>query len=125
MRKATVEKAICESCGADVREGTLFCYNCGKRVSDEPSDEDTSLAKMNGEAVDDEIAKRFRVDEDPPKDRLAVAAARRKKARVNRRKPVEIVWEPSDGSSAGIFVAVSIVITVMAAVVVFIALYWK
>jgi hypothetical protein len=35
MAKTLVEKEICDACGADVRPGSLFCYNCGGAVSEE------------------------------------------------------------------------------------------
>ena len=35
MAKTLVEKEICDACGADVRPGSLFCYNCGGAVADE------------------------------------------------------------------------------------------
>lgn len=33
MSKTLVEKKICDACGADVRPGSVFCYNCGGAVS--------------------------------------------------------------------------------------------
>ena len=35
MAKILVEKNICDACGADVRAGSLFCYNCGGAVSEQ------------------------------------------------------------------------------------------
>ena len=35
MAKTLVEKEICDACGADVRPGSLFCYNCGGAVSED------------------------------------------------------------------------------------------
>jgi len=32
MAETLVEKKICGACGADVRPGSLFCYNCGGAV---------------------------------------------------------------------------------------------
>jgi len=34
MAETLVEKKICEACGADIRPGSLFCYNCGGAVSE-------------------------------------------------------------------------------------------
>ncbi len=34
MAETFVEKKICEACGADIRPGSLFCYNCGGAVSE-------------------------------------------------------------------------------------------
>ncbi|HEY8560418.1 MAG TPA: zinc-ribbon domain-containing protein [Pyrinomonadaceae bacterium] len=33
MAKTLVEKKICDSCGAEVRPGSVFCYNCGGAVA--------------------------------------------------------------------------------------------
>ncbi|MGB4990961.1 MAG: zinc-ribbon domain-containing protein, partial [Pyrinomonadaceae bacterium] len=38
MTEAILEKAVCEQCGVAVRENTLFCYNCGSSVSNDPVD---------------------------------------------------------------------------------------
>jgi len=35
MAETLVENKICEACGADIRPGSLFCYNCGGAVSEE------------------------------------------------------------------------------------------
>ncbi len=35
MAKTLVEKKICDACGADIRPGSGFCYNCGAAVSQE------------------------------------------------------------------------------------------
>jgi hypothetical protein len=35
MAKILVEKKICDACGAEVRPGSLFCYNCGGAVAAE------------------------------------------------------------------------------------------
>ena len=35
MAKTTVENLVCQACGADVRENSLFCYHCGGSVAPE------------------------------------------------------------------------------------------
>jgi hypothetical protein len=35
MAETLVENNICEACGADVRPGSQFCYNCGGAVTEE------------------------------------------------------------------------------------------
>jgi hypothetical protein len=35
MAETLVENRICDACGADVRTGSMFCYNCGSSVQDE------------------------------------------------------------------------------------------
>lgn len=76
MAETTLEKATCESCGVDVRENTLFCYNCGTRVAMEPTGIGLSVAETNGTNSadksaasstdqDEELARIFRVDDIP------------------------------------------------------------
>ncbi len=125
MKKAMVEKAVCKSCGADVREGTQFCYNCGKSVAEDKAADAVDPEKTSGDLVDEEIAKQFRIDEEPSADKLAVAAAKRKKSRAGLRKPSEMVWEPADSRSSVLFFIVTIIITMIAAAVVFLAVYLK
>lgn len=35
MAEILVENQVCDHCGADVRAGALFCYNCGGAVASE------------------------------------------------------------------------------------------
>ncbi len=35
MGEMLVENQVCDACGADVRKGALFCYNCGGEVASE------------------------------------------------------------------------------------------
>ena len=54
MAETLVEKKICEACGADVRPGSLFCYNCGGAVSDDLSESNQktiSAAWLQGDLV--------------------------------------------------------------------------
>jgi len=129
MAETTVEKATCENCGVDVRENTQFCYNCGKPVADIEID----VAASNGtapavsteaQAALDDLAARFTPGEATDDDKLAQAAAERKRARVRARRN-EVVWEPADGATGRLFVLVTILIFVMTAAVVMIAVYWK
>ena len=130
-----MEKEKCQSCGADVREDTLFCYNCGKSVAAEPTSSDEREIETNGsnsDAIagadsdaDKELARLFRIDELPPEDKLASAAAERRKARSSQRRRREIVWESGDESSNRLYVLITLLITVIAAAIVFLAVYWK
>lgn len=136
MAETTLEKATCESCGVDVRENTLFCYNCGTRVASEQTGEDFTAFETNGvnsgetsaaagSDQDEELARRFKIDDVPAADKLANAAAQRKKARFSQRKPREVVWESPDESSNRLFVLITLLITVMAGGIVFLAVYLK
>lgn len=134
MPKTETEQAVCAECGADVREGTTFCYNCGSSlipaVADAAEPELAVVEKVPS-AVDDktqaaldDLAERLQFDEDED-NKLAKAAAERKKARVNQRKSVQYTWEPSSDSSGILIALVAIVIAALAGIVVYLTLYWR
>lgn len=108
MTEAVLEKEKCDGCGVDIREDTLFCYNCGVRVAGEEPDtalEDALDAANNGHSPGES-------------DKLAAAATERKRARVAHRKMAEYVWEPTVGENAGLALIIAILIAVFALIVV-------
>lgn len=128
MAEATLEKATCENCGADVRENTQFCYNCGRKFAvAETITNGTEPAVMSDEARTalDDLAARFKIDETASENKLALAAAERKKARVAPKKPKEVIWEVDETRSGVFMFCLSLFIFTLVAVVVFITVYWK
>lgn len=121
MAEAVLEKEVCDGCGVDVREDTLFCYNCGARVAgddasvDEPAADDALDAALdaanNGHGIDDA-------------DKLAAAATERKRARVAHRKVAEYVWEPTGGEGAGLTLVIAVIVAIFALVVVLLMVNW-
>ena len=112
MSEAILEKAVCVNCGEDVREGTSFCYNCGKKIAVDPVD--TVEASTEPTRAENDI---------PVGEQLTRAAEQRRKARVGQRKPKEYVWEPNEDSR---FVLLStVVIAILALVVVLLMVFWK
>ncbi|MEO6654455.1 MAG: zinc ribbon domain-containing protein [Pyrinomonadaceae bacterium] len=131
MVEAILEKTVCEKCGVDIREHTQFCYNCGNSVMTGPDVDPTPIADSNGSQVPaetqaalDELAKKFKIDEDADA-KMAKAAAERRKARVSSRKSNEFVWEPRDEESGRLVFLLALLITVIAAAIVFIAVFWR
>lgn len=45
MAKKNLKKPVCDACGVDVREGSLYCYNCGGAVAPESKQAGASPAK--------------------------------------------------------------------------------
>lgn len=133
MSLTAVEKEICENCGADVRENTLFCYNCGSRVAEtDPGpiakpEEPADVGSSEAESALADLAKKIKI-EPPSEDEVkrSKAAADRKKARGGPRKQRQVTWEPADEDGPNrILLLVSLLIAVMAGAVVFVMTFWK
>ena len=130
MAEAVTEQVTCAKCGADVREGTVFCYKCGGRVAGEPASEENGTAPAiddeRAQAALDDLAEKMRSDDKPDvkEEKLAKAATERKKARVKQRASRDFVWEPSGDVPNGLLIAVfaAFVLAVFAVVV---TVVWK
>jgi flagellar biosynthesis/type III secretory pathway M-ring protein FliF/YscJ len=132
MPEAIIDKEVCAKCGVDVREDTQFCYNCGGPVAAVPA---TDATTTNGEetpasdetqAALDDLAEKLRADDAPEGDKLAIAAAARKKARVSKRQVKKVRWEPrEDDLSAGWVLMAAVIVTVIVAIVVVLTVVWK
>ena len=131
MAETVLERQVCESCGAEVREGTSFCYNCGKPVTPEAVERSADVHASNGtartteaQAALDDLSERFRIDDVSDEDKLAQAARQRRQARVRARR-TQLVWEPADTEVSTLFVVITLLIAVLTAAVVLVAVYWK
>jgi len=106
----------------------LFCYNCGHNFAESAKHMNgtapTDLSDETKSALDD-LAARFKIEEPEPADKMALAAAERKKARIVPKRKKDEVWEGSEGRSGGVLLAISLLIFLMVVAVVFITVYWK
>ncbi len=128
MTETVLEKAVCVSCGVDVRDGTQFCYNCGKPVSNgvEPTVKSVNDDSLTEEVVPESSPEEIETGEkDEKTDKLAVAAAERKRSRVGQRKPKKVVWEEPSPASNRIFVLFCVLIAVIASALVFLMVFVK
>jgi uncharacterized Zn finger protein (UPF0148 family) len=82
---ATVD--TCPKCNADIRDGSVFCYNCGGRVTDEG--EDQAPAESLAETAQQDDVKPVT----KPAPGLRTARDIRRRERTFERKPKEITWE--------------------------------
>ncbi|MBL8181409.1 MAG: hypothetical protein JNL64_07315 [Blastocatellia bacterium] len=126
---STLER--CAECDADVREGTQFCYNCGKSVLvPQPDPEEV---KVDSEALEtvpetDEI-----VSADDTKDlenadkaaRRASAALERKRSRVSSKRQTKVVWEAPGPSADRVYLLICILLFVIAVAVVALTTFLK
>lgn len=123
MAETAVEIAVCEACGADVRDESIFCYNCGKRVVTEISD--SKPVEANPLAADS-LRDAAPIVQSPNDTRppLRSAASLRKQRRASNRQPVEVSWEPATRSPAA-YIITTIVLATFALVLLVLALYLR
>ena len=120
MAETVLEKnAVCVECGSEVREGTQFCYACGKPVATETSDEAVVGAEETVAATENTDSKAEK------SEKLASAAAERKRSRSGQRKPKQVVWEEPGAASNRLFMLLCVLIFVLAAGVVFLTVFIK
>ena len=119
MATPTVQTESCRHCGADIREGSVFCYGCGKELV--PAD------STNGkEAWAIHLSDLPEIPQ--PGEPLATTAAevpsnRNRKRRARKPEPqiVEVTWVPS--GTPTLFYLVSIVVAGLAILLILLALY--
>jgi uncharacterized Zn finger protein (UPF0148 family) len=134
MAETATENAVCGKCGAEVREGTVFCYACGARVVVPPEADKIKTepeANGSGQVVDketqaalDDLAEKLQGTEVTDTDRLAKAATERKKARVVQKKSRDFTWEPREDAPVSILI-LALFAAVLVAIVVFVTVVWK
>ena len=122
MSETVIETAECVECGADIRDGSLFCYSCGKPVR---------RAEIISERNDDEPKAEEPTPDEPKMVEQAIsrpplksAASLRKQRRAFNRQPVEVSWERRTGSPIA-FVVATIVLVSAALVFLLLALYLR
>jgi hypothetical protein len=83
MAKTLVEKKICDACGADVRAGSLFCYNCGGAVSAVLPETNNNKKGVSNARVQNEPAE----SSDYKTSNIDLKTTRLKKERVENAEP--------------------------------------
>ena len=148
MAETLVENEICEACGADVRPGSLFCYNCGESVTGEASptaSTNNKNKKVSSALLEDEIVKSNDLKTSPLDDgkiekaadapipkpsiqeeaKLKSAANLRRKAKTFQRKTVEVVWEEPENAPNKWFPIVALLLTLFVFLIFLLAMYLK
>jgi len=138
--EADVEKPVCASCGAEVREGTSFCYACGKPVNGpaieapaEPVAAAAAAEKPAEISVKAELEAAFEKAEkqaaaeagtDEEKSNRARAARERQASRVAKRKAVQTEWgEPADANGIGLMAVSGVIFVITAIIVVYLEVF--
>lgn len=132
MIKQAIQTQVCDSCGADIRPGALFCYHCGAQVANIPATENGKAKKRVPIAED--ISKV--VESSPVKSpetekpsrsnngnlKASPAAARRKIVKKEA-EAAKFVWVEKENTSNVWFVVAAIIIVLIAAIVLIAMLY--
>lgn len=144
MATTIIEEQNCKACGVDIREGALFCYNCGGSVTydEASSDNDTAMSDAwfreeiaeedPGEKVEEATTEAVTKVADrkksrlPESSRLRSAAALRRKSKTFQKKRVEeVVWEEYENPSNRLFILVAVVLALLTAAIFWLAIYLK
>ena len=147
MASTTVKNRVCSKCGAEVRHGALFCYSCGGSVAPElPVSETTKLdgkdifvagftdeGPENTDSVSNRKKETSETTDLPIKKteiqegaKLQSAANMRRKSKSLQKKVVEeVVWTGHDNAPNAWFILVALGLTLLAAAIFWMALYWK
>lgn len=140
MAKAAVKNSICEVCGAEIRDGALFCYGCGFAVPERKDEARTtisaepenSLPAIGAPAILPSIddpqenagSNGDRSLDRPDNTKLEPASALRRKKRVIERQPMEVVWEEPE-SASNRFILASVILTMVVLVLLVAAYYLR
>ncbi len=152
MSEITVENQICNACGAEVRKGALFCYNCGGAVAPritapkaEKIDDENQVYveenkvengnKVNGtkpennsknepESLRVTAEKPVLEPEVRPETNLKSAASLRKKPKIIQNKKIEIIWEEYNDAPNIRFVLAAVVLALFAGGIMWLAFYF-
>lgn len=150
MAETLVKNQICNACGADVRLNAIFCYNCGKSVTaqtvieenykkDEVSNvwlrekigENGNKEKLEEKAelekplIVEQTADELIAKPDIPEEVKLRSAATQRKSTTFQKKTVEVAWEEHENAPNALFIMVAIILTLLAAGILYLAMYLK
>lgn len=145
MAETSVKNSTCRHCGADVRPDTQFCYNCGgaialaaEAVPQRETAVNTPLREnivenVNGDSskktnkldIADVMGKPIEKPEVIEETELKSAASMRRKSKIIQPKKVEVIWEEHENAPNVWFILVAVILTIFAAVVLYLATVLK
>jgi hypothetical protein len=142
MAETRVENQVCQACGAYVRPGSLYCYNCGSAVVEtaKKNKYETGKLEFNGnleikssnhtetaykpidKPIDKPFAEPFAKGAQAenkklnvqPQNKIKTAASANQRLRQSENKTVEVVWEKPESSTSVWFVVASLILVLFA-----------
>lgn len=137
MAETLVKNQVCGDCGANIRDGAFFCYNCGSNIT-----ADADLSETNGKNDRGEKTERLlpveKTSEDEKKNlpekterekaaekkrELKSAASMRRRPKTIERKRIEVAWEEPASAPNVWFLLVAVLLTAFAIVLWLLASY--
>jgi hypothetical protein len=118
MSQTAVKELVCDVCAAEVRDESVFCYNCGSAVSQQ-----TEIQKPSDELGSTDVSSngaKEKSEEDSPKPLPARRARPQKKPVLSR----DVVWEERDGISVS-FIVTTFVLVVLTAAILIAGFYFR
>jgi hypothetical protein len=121
MSQTAVKELICDVCGAEIRDGSLFCYNCGTSVTERigQSELQTKASEEKG-PVSPSIGISNGKDSDLVRPTPPSGRRPRKRPAQNH----DVVWAERDGTSLG-FVVTTVVLVLLSTVILIAGFYFR
>ncbi len=99
----------CDICGAEIRLGSEFCYNCGSKIREAEAKDDASEPSGDVDPT---------VKQDESSDTPEVEKPAQKTARVRRHRPVKFKettyrWEEPEGIGIGSIAITAIIVALV------------
>lgn len=124
MTETTVKERLCDVCGVDIRDGSVFCYNCGSalRVAAESSvDPAAKSIEMPSEPLGNGNAS---MDSKTQAHGPGTPYGPRKRARKRVIEPREVVWQERAGFGWG-FLAAALFLVFITVVILGLGFYFR
>jgi hypothetical protein len=149
MAETLVENRTCSACGANVRSGALFCYNCGgsvapaipvaenhkpaevvlfrdEKIVEETPKEENNIPVSEPEILETPVEKPIEKPNIHEDAKLKSAASLRKKAKTFQKPKVEeILWTGHENAPNGWFILVALILTLFAVGIFYLAMSLK
>ncbi len=110
----------CDICGAEIRLGSQFCYNCGSEIREVADEETAAETSVDVSAVaENAVSSETAGIEAPPKKSVRSSVRRHRPVKA---KETTIRWEEPEGVGLGSIAVVALIVA-LAAVLIAVGFY--
>ena len=124
MSKTAVKESICDVCGAEIRDASIFCYNCGSAVTQQVEKGNIVKPSDNLPASDVSSNGGQTVKTDTPRTSAKPVHADRMRQRKRPVRTREVAWEEREGISIS-FVVTTLVLVALAVTILVAGFYFR